>query len=174
MWYVEPCYFEHLISVLPSYYQSRNQRPTQAPPPHPSHPWPINTSQCPVTDGCRGQWRLPRVGRGLTKVRPGTGGGLGLLWHGLSVCQYAGGWVACGLHPPAPTPYFPKVRALIAGQEAKMEVFSEHPRPVPKNLRVQLTQHPFAPALETCSNKSWRAGKANMGYWWNWPVCNHE
>lgn len=71
--------------------------PTQPPCPTPS--WPINTSQSLVTDGCKGQQGLARAGRGLAKVR--------LLWHGLSVCQNAGGWVACG-HPLLPPSTPPK------------------------------------------------------------------
>lgn len=47
---------------------------TPALPPHPTPPWPINTSQSPVTDGCRGQQGLAGAGRGLAKVRPGHGG----------------------------------------------------------------------------------------------------
>lgn len=60
--------------------------------------------------------------------------------------------------PPIPSshPVPSQVKALIAGQEARMEGFSGHPRPTPKNLHVWLTQHPFAPALEKCSVKPWK------------------
>lgn len=46
-------------------------------------------------------------------------------------------------------------KALIAGQEARMEGFSGHPDQPPR-IYVWLTQHPLTPALEKCSVKLWR------------------
>lgn len=52
------------IQTLKSYY---------SPSPSPDSPRPINTSQSPVTDGCRGQQGLGGVERGFAKVRLGHG-----------------------------------------------------------------------------------------------------
>lgn len=70
---------------------------------------------------------------------------------------------AANPRPPSPALHSPKVRALTAGQEAKMEGFRGHPRPIPKNLCIQLTQHPLAPALEACSVKPWCGGGGGGG-----------
>lgn len=73
----------------------------------------------------------------------------------------------CGPPPPPPTLYSLKVRALIAGQEARDGGIQWSSQTIPpKNLRVGLTQHPLAPALEKCSVKPWRGGmaKANTGH----------
>lgn len=64
------------IEALKSYY---------SPSPSPDCTRPINTSQSPVTDGCRGQQGLGGVERGFAKVRLGHRGCLRLLWHGLSI-----------------------------------------------------------------------------------------
>lgn len=60
-----------LLSYLSSI---REPNPYHSPTPHPTPPWPINTSQGPVTDGCRGQQRLAGAGRGFAKVRLGHRG----------------------------------------------------------------------------------------------------
>lgn len=52
------------------------QQPQVPPQRHqsPHYTQPINTSQSPVTDGCRGHQRLAGAGRGLAKVRQGHWG----------------------------------------------------------------------------------------------------
>lgn len=104
---------------------------------------------------------------GVSRGQLGQGGGWLRLGRGTGVFEIVVTWPVClsvcrwmssmwpVTPPPPPTLSSPEVRALIAGQEARMEGFSGHPRPTPKNLHVGLTQHLLAPAPEKCNVKPW-------------------
>lgn len=131
-----------------AHHQSRSPNPYPTPTPHPTPVQPINTSQSPVTDGCRGQqgpWG------GWLRLDRGTGVfGIVVTWPVcLSVCRWMSSMWPCGLQSPPPTLYSPKVRALIAGQEARMEGFCGHPRP--------------NPLLSTPSHLLWKSAALSCG-----------
>lgn len=144
----------HSLKARCSWIRTPWSYPSTHPPQPTPPPGPINTSRSPVTDGCRGQQGLAG-GRKGGWLRLGRGvGAFGIVVTRpvcLSVCRWMRSmWPAT---PPTPHPLLSEVRALIAGQEAWMEGLRGHPGPIPKNLRVRLTQHPHAPALEMCSVK---------------------
>lgn len=72
----EACYTREIVpsKLRVTHYQFKSWSAPDAPPHHPTAFWPINTSQSPVTDGCRGQRGLGGVKRGFAKVRLGHRG----------------------------------------------------------------------------------------------------
>lgn len=135
---------------------STSDAPPNPPPPSSPPPEPPGQSTHPgarVTDGRRGS---AGVSWGLEGARLRSGRGAGVFgivvtWPVcLSVCQSVCRWMR-SMWPRNPH-LLPKVRALIAGQEAWMRGFSGHPRPIPKNLRVSAYSAPPC----TCSGNAQR------------------
>lgn len=154
-----PSRFVHKFPQSCSRPRHQCRSPDPSTPPHSHSPQPINTTQGPVTDGCRGHQGLAGAGRGLVKVRPGTGVfRIVVTWAVcLSMCRWMSSMWPCGLQPPSQHTLI--VRALVAGQEAGMEGFSSLSNTTPQNLQVRLTQHPLTPALEKCSAKAREGGR---------------
>lgn len=146
-------------------------------------PRPINTSQSPVTDGCRGHQGLAGGGEGVwLRLGRGTGVfGIVVTWPDcLSVCRWMSSMWPCGPRAPPPTLYSPKVRALIAGQEARDGGIQWSSRTIPPKISV-------LGLLSTPSHLLWKSAVLSRGGgewpkqtqgtrrdWWTWAARNHD
>lgn len=121
-------------------------------------------------------------GGGWLRLGRGTGVfGIVVTWPDcLSVCRWMSSMWPCGPRAPPPTLYSPKVRALIAGQEARDGGIQWSSRTIPPKISV-------LGLLSTPSHLLWKSAVLSRGGgewpkqtqgtrrdWWTWAARNHD